>query len=341
MSKIFSSSTFFPVSNKIDKNALSPMIQSIESGLPVFSKDVNAQGAKSFFSCGYLFFVKKYYRNMKDKHVYELIQHEKPTRIYVDMDAKGVLPVDFEREIKDFTNVMKALIKEHFSISDPTIHILDASTDQKCSAHIVVDVFLQNVASVKGFIETCLHRRPCEYVDDSVYSRNRSFRLLYSRKFGSTEESTLKYSGSNKYDEKLVLDTLIQAFIPPHINGMEASKGPHYFTPSKTFTRHKCSSGTLVTNVPKPMYSFLNSLEADLVSMKQTDTFITCIVANVTCPWAKRKHKSNNHFLTINKNSWKAWFQCSDPDCSDCPFHSFDALWMFQDWQMNSTSKQK
>jgi len=317
------------------------MIQSIESGLPVFSMDFNTQGAKSFFSCGYLFFVRTLYKNMKDKHVYELIQYDKPTRIYVDMDAKGVACDKFEREIKEFTDVMRALIKEYFSISDPTVHILNASTEQKCSVHIVVDVFLQNVASVKGFIENCLHKYPCEYVDDSVYSRNRSFRILYSRKFGRTEESSLKYSGDNMYDEKRVLDTLIQAFVPPHVNGLVASQGPHYFTPSKMFTRHKCGHGTLVTDIPKPMYSFLNTLQADLVSMKQTDTFIRCIVANITCPWAKRKHKSNNHFLTINKNTWNAWFQCSDPDCSDCPFHNFDALWMFQDWHISSTTEQK
>lgn len=326
--KRFNSSTFFPISRKLDPNAPSALIQCLNSSLPVFSRDVGKHGAKTFLACGYIFFVEKYYPSQKDKHLYEVLQFDKPTKIYFDFDAPGVHTQEFQNSINSFMHVVKAEIKTCFQLS-PKIYILDATTESKCSYHVIVDLFLKDIPSVKDFVLHCSNKHHCEYLDVSVYSRNRSFRLLYSRKLGKGIESSLKLRDGLRYDSGLVLNTMIQCFIPPHL-GLTPSRGPFQFKTSETRNKNGYTSGT-VSNVPKKLYSFLINFKADLVSVKENDKFVSCIVANMNCPWNGRPHKSNNHYLTINKNSWKGWFECSDPDCPKAAFHEFDALWIFND----------
>jgi hypothetical protein len=329
----FTSSSFFPSSTKHKSKEKSSLHQCIDSGFPVFARDLNASGSKTFFGCGYDHFITNWYSKQVVKNVYELVQFHKPTKIYMDFDHKVVSDRSaFDKSIDDFTEVIRAKLPK-----DTEFLTLMADTPTKLSRHIIVQVFLENVTSVKDFLLCCLESCRCPYLDMSVYSRNRSFRLPYSKKLGADAESTLLVHGQKDYDTEVVFKSLIQAYHPPPRSPFyEQSNKAEIFRPACTVSRDRETNprATLCTgtNAPPKLKWFFNQYDDGvLLSLSESDTVYKGIVGGTKCPWKQSCHQNNNQFLTINKNTFSGYLQCADPDCPKTPYLKTDFLWAFME----------
>jgi hypothetical protein len=134
-------------------------------------------------------------RKPKEISYHELIPEWRPRRIHFDVDYKGTLK--YKNEFIE--DVLKAceeeLTKKSLSFSPNEVVILDSSSAQKTSLHII----LTNVITLtpkecakfcKNVIDIMHYRVPesridyVNYIDKGVYEKNRCFRLPYCTKKG-------------------------------------------------------------------------------------------------------------------------------------------------------------
>ena len=359
---VFKSTIFYPRPRSDDATGKSPQYQCIETGLPVFARDVGSSAKKAYMGCGYEHFCFQYYAKDSDRtrHTYELLQELKPTKIYCDFDHENTADVDdFQQSSERFIKAILKTLPERCKMLegvDIPFYILEASTNKKLSRHVIFECFLENIPTVKSFIEFVLSSCPCPYLDTKVYTRNRVFRILYSYKYGKSRDSALTVSNDQTYNPFHVFKTMIQARITPHYSGpfgvivgelnsnvyrvnlaMRATGGVNGY------------SGHYATNAPPGLSDFIsefgekgpnNHVGGVLLSVKENDNFITCIVGGLRCPWVGRVHKSNNTYFTICKSTMKGWFQCSDSDCNtphdgSIPYGHMDMSHLWRDQLIN------
>lgn len=348
---MFTATEFYPTPReKDDGTQPSPMNQCIMSGLPVFARDTGKNAKKAYMACGYEHFCFKFYEPDSDRtrHFYELLQMEKPTKIYLDFDYDDVTKkTDFIEKSNEF---IKAIITEIGK--EVPVYILEASTDKKLSRHVIFEYFLQDIPSVQALVEyTNQCKCDCEYLDRKVYTRNRLFRLLYSYKAGKDPSSALSINGDLKYNPFNVFRTMIQAKLPPHYQGpFDSIKDS--LADCVSFVNLKNVSGGGGTNgyvgysskreAPAGIDDFVAAFSNDgvILTYKENENFISCVVGGKQCPWIQKMHKHNNQYLTICKSTMKGFFQCADPECADeqhglIPYGNIDVSFL---WKQNYQS---
>lgn len=328
MTDRFIQSQFFPNNNDKSQSALD---QCVRSGLPVFSEDmIENHGAKRFFACGYDYFCNIMYKRKKPKHVYEVLQWHLPTKIFFDFDEKDMSKrEDFKCSVKKYL--------EHVSDKlggDVTYVILHASTEKKCSMHVIFQIFLENMQGVKQFVKETLEECPCPYVDESVYGRNRSFRLLHSKKKGKSDSSTLiRTSLDEKYCPNELFETLIQSYEPTprscfydkYKHEIQIMSAPS--SPSSSSSCSSSSPGIMLRH--DPFQRFIEPFGGKIISVKECEHFVSCIIGNMKCAKLNRYHGNNNQFMRICKSSGRGWFRCSDTEtCKGFKYHAFDGTFL-------------
>ena len=272
----------------------------INSNLPVFSRDIGKNGEKAFFVCEYNYFIKKYYKNLKQKHVYEVVQFDKPTKLFIDFDCKKINKVqEFNIEINNVIDDVKQKCIHLFNVC-PEFIILDSTSNNKLSKHLIFDIVFQNVAQIKAFIFENLNET--KFLDKGIYTRNRSFRLVFSSK----KEKNIKLlplNQSSDYNESVVKNTLLQ-FIPHNFNIYE-------------YNFENLQSVKLLNNCIPNNNTCVIGTE---VSTKESEEFIHVILKNMYCPFSQKIHKSNNTYYTTIKKTGLSWFKCADPECPPIMF---------------------
>lgn len=343
MTSTFKSSTFFPKRGDGDATLMN---QCIESGLPTFARDTGNGALKTYFACGYEHFCFKLYKDGVERYrnVYELLQMDKPTKIYLDFDHDKVGDKEkFTTSTQKFVKKVYEIIVDRTSKSDVPFYVLDASTDKKLSLHVIFECFLADIPTVKNFVQYVLEECPCDYLDDKVYTRNRLFRLLYSRKHGKGIESSLRIKGTSldsMYDPMAVFRTMIQAMLPPHYFGPflsikdELATGVTFIklTDKRTGGEYVNGySGAICRSLPSSFNDFIETMGGGVVlSAKENDSFISCIVGGKSCPWKGSPHKNNNQYFTVCKNNLRGFFQCADQECADTPYDIVDISFLWR-----------
>lgn len=333
----FKSTVFYPKPKYAE--GPSPMNQCIESGLPVFARDIGKDAKKAYMGCGYEHFCFNFYSKANDRtrHMYELLQPNLPTKIYLDFDH-GVVgdKVKFEESSNKFIKEMLKVLTEQTGMEDIPFYMLDASTDKKLSLHVIFECFLENISTVKALVEHVLREIcPCEYLDDKVYTSNRLFRILYSYKWGKDPKSALTLGG-HEYNPFHVFKTMIQARIPSHYEGpFDSIKGDLANNVSIVIIKPPKSgfhNSYGISNVPSSINDFVAAFSDNgvVLSCKENESFITCVVGNKECPWVQRVHKHNNQYFTICKANMMGFFQCADGDCPKVPYGHVDVTCIWQ-----------
>ncbi|VDM57967.1 unnamed protein product [Angiostrongylus costaricensis] len=161
-----------------------------------------------------------WYETLKDRHFYELITESSPCRLYFDLEYSKATNanIDHEAAYNYFMNTVRRLLHDEFDIeAEPAkdFLVLDSSTESKFSAHVICHLpngylFPSNARSCFHcglFFETVLF-------DNSVYTKNRNFRLFLSSKLGKNtifkryeflfEENQSYYLGSKKPSDRQV-----------------------------------------------------------------------------------------------------------------------------------------
>ncbi len=156
------------------------------AGEYVFAEDVSGDGRKHFFS-GSLAQFSALYEQKVLRHWYECLQEDRPSRVFLDVDATQ--PICIDDIVQHLRAALVAFVEGKADVT-PCIEVIDSSGQNKFSWHIVVtNVVLKNVYHVGAFVRRLLiwfrDVPVMQYIDTAVYTRNRMFRLPESSKFGS------------------------------------------------------------------------------------------------------------------------------------------------------------
>jgi len=310
-------SLWFPPSN----SSKSKLALCLNQNLPVFAQDVNALGAKSFFCCGYSFFVDHFYKKKKEKRIYEVLRFDKPTKLFFDFD-QDIIAADtkqsFEQEFDGFLNGTLGVLASTFddlNIETIPMVVLDASTTKKLSRHVIIDVLFENMSTVKDFVSFLQLSLVCSSLDAKIYTRNRAFRLIYSEKYGKKNPLIRIGDAADSYNAEAVYQSLIQAVHRPG----KALLPVRTFTLPQSKKRRFCEMGsksTVNTNeLPLNLICYIANLGGIIRTASKDDQFIKLVVGQMFCPFKQDFHKNNNAYFTFHFASRRSWWKCADPCC--------------------------
>jgi hypothetical protein len=350
MCDVFKSTIFYPLPKTHKDYKETCQTQCISSGLPVFARDIGDSASKAYIGCGYDHFCFNYYAK-GTRHTYELLQLSKPTKIYIDFDHPDV--GDKAKFIESTNKYVKAVLTALSSLAnkdDVPFYLLEASTSKKLSRHVIFECFLKDVPTVEAFVLYVVGECPCEYLDKKVYTSNRLFRILYSYKGGKPADTALRLGNGNldtEYNPFHVFKSLIQAMMPVHYEGPLGSikdELPHVDTfitlKDKTSQTSQTSysngyTGQHCHDVPVGLGDFIEKFgdgTGVVLTCKENESFISCVVGGKCCPWIQRVHKNNNQYFTICKSTLRGFFRCADPECKQVQYGHVDVscLWREQ-----------
>ena len=322
---------------------LSGLQQCVNTKLPIYSKDVSENGAKVFFCCGYEYFINQKYIRTRPKNIYEVLQWDKPTKIYFDIDLpRDKWKGDLQHCLRELLAELRKFAKDRLKVDDLQLYTLDASTMAKISLHIIGGLFLNSVINVFEFVRDFTNESKNQlvnWIDEGVYTRNRSFRLAYSTKHGRT--NPLLFQESTIYAPIVMINTMIQIFVPRQYNGplQQLITDPnvfrvHQYKSPKPTLPSDSTVGTFesqsVANVPSKLREYFQrrGMQVRGFSRLEEKGVTRCIVSSAVCPWHGSKHKSNNQYFSLTDRGLSS-FRCSDPECSKVSYGLDDLSHIF------------
>ena len=316
-------------------HTLHSALQHLVADHMIIAEDVSKHGQKVFY-CDTLEHLKQHYTHMKEKHWYECLVEQRPTRIFLDIEAEFVQPEINMHAIKSF---LSDCVREMFHV-EADIRVLNSCSDEKQSWHVIVaNVYLENVYHVGAFIRRCLLFMQCSFqvgetlltsidldaIDTAVYTKNRMFRVPHSSKFGSKRIL--------KCDEDWHV-LLIQSTTPTRVYSCLEIDGSvpvsTSLPPQSLFEnmndqwvrrRQHCQTSATETDNPLllPILNYLDrNLDAKCQRHKQRCTaagHYSVASRSKRCAIAQREHRGNNIWFAIDLNRQEVRQRCYDEDC--------------------------
>jgi len=316
-----------------------------------------------------------YYDSRKpsnERHTYEIIIENHPCKLYFDLefDPKTNPESNGVKMLETFIKIIKMFVKQKFDLeyNEEDILDLDSSTIDKFSHHLIFPslIFSNNIQAgyfVK-FICAEINKLLSEdynledngcfcggittkdildlkidkglFCDQSVYSRNRHFRLFKSSKL--KKNIPLVLSSTNKYklpemahcedcfDKQIFLKSLITfgcdgkvllnfTNMTSQISSELQSRQLYMDQENKRECQSSYASSPFpridkfISNLVFPGKIFRNHY------FPSVNRLVYSIVKNRYCGNIKRQHKNNNVKYIIDLNEM-CWYQkCYDPDC--------------------------
>ena len=173
----------------------------------VIAQDVNEAGAKRFICFDTYEQFKDFYQNETKKNYYEVIQNEKASKLYIDLDIKNTSLSNAQLVLMQIINNIQSFTKLFINYECEPI-VSEAHSETKKSYHIVFpEIILVNQVQRKIFSDKFSEYLPeniRQFFDKSVYSKNRCYRLLGSSKYGQERPLEPFNNHSNKLEDHMV-----------------------------------------------------------------------------------------------------------------------------------------
>ena len=148
----------------------------------IMAEDISASGQKQFY-VGTLEQLRQHYDTKKDHHWYECLLERRPSRLFLDIESTQ--PVSIEEIVQFFRRAVQTKYNKTCNFE-----IIDSCSTEKISYHVIAtDIVFKNVYHVGAFVRRAVlamgEDKMSLAVDTAVYTKNRMFRLVGSRKFDS------------------------------------------------------------------------------------------------------------------------------------------------------------
>ncbi|KAL2613796.1 hypothetical protein R1flu_025488 [Riccia fluitans] len=340
----------------------------LDSGVAVFQYQDHMNGQRRFLATTYTEFWQRYRTMLPEhRHHYEIIQEGKPCHLYFDLEfnRKANPESDGEAKVDILLSLVQTIFLEIYALEyDHSWAIeLDSSTKDKFSRHVIIRVpgaafrDNSNVGLFVGEICRRIHHQ-CEgnedlnrlfvlkgeslashhtelFIDQAVYSRNRSFRLPFSSKAGKVAKllPTRRFRSMKLEERDLFMDSLIcrvddkcdrlltfcsetggrggtmnyatwkeNPCLPSKRPGLSMS-GRSPFPALDVFVE----SVACIGNIPGKIRSWYWFSEYGVVVYNISD--------NRFCENIGRPHKSNNVMYVVDFRTAGYYQKCHDPDC--------------------------
>lgn len=314
--------------------SLRDALQAVHTDQMVVAEDVSTSGQKCF-RVGTVDSLHRTYLGLTNRHWYECLVENKPSRLFLDIESTGVV------DIGCIVAWFKRAVQTHCG-REGQFEIIDSSSSDKSSWHVLcTNVYLQNVYHVGAFVRrtvlSMIHSgndtlaSNAHAVDTAVYTKNRMFRVKGSTKYGSSR--VLKHR--LPWTALLVQspppsEALVQC---PEIDGSKpasTSSAPsalfQYDESSRQWTR--LGTGAMVPTTSKvstacpllrPVLDWLDQnknarILRHKLSMTQSGHYIVP-ARSTTCAIAGRAHKGNAIWFKINTTNQTVRQRCLDSEC--------------------------
>jgi hypothetical protein len=300
----------------------------------ILAEDINSTGTKQFY-VDTLKNLNQLYSSKTDKHFYEVLVENKPSRLFLDIESETAV-VNIEKMVNDLAAILIHFLQQKNSAIVPIFEVLDSSSSAKSSFHIVcTNVYFANIYHVGAFVRTvvCVYifnEEDYSAIDTAVYTKNRMFRVNGSTKFGSSR--VLK---NDKPWDALLIQT------PNPVSGVFQCKEVDLSSPVSTSMHpkdlfefdkdkemwvskvhnHISSAGTTNTDplLLYPIFDWLdNTLDAQIQrdnQMLQSDGMIWIASGSKKCQIQNREHRGNHIKFRIDIGRQKVYQHCHDADC--------------------------
>lgn len=316
-----------------------------------------------------------YYDSRKpqnERHTYEIIPENHPCKLYFDLefDRKENAEANGTKMLETFIKIVTMFVKQKFDVicHEEDVLDLDSSTAEKFSHHLIFPsiVFSNNFqagyfvkficAEINKFLledlnpedNGCfsggitikdlldLKTNKGLFCDESVYSRNRHFRLYKSSKL--KKNVPLVLSNTNKYkftetahcedcfDKQIFLKSLITFDCDGQVLLNFTSKTSQIDSQLLSGHTHfdKETKSECLSSYTSSPYPRIDKFISDLVFpgkifrnhyFPTVNKLVFSIVKNRYCGNVKRQHKNNNVKYIVDLNEMYWYQKCYDPDC--------------------------
>lgn len=339
--------------------------KSILYPLRIWAYEIDGKGRRKFVVASYESFWRWYRRCLRRTptprlHFYEIIREGSACKLYFDLEYLFEYNTEISPQLC-LTNLSRA-IKEEAKMSNLSWLILDSSTKKKWSKHVVINEigFYDNIQAGE-FVAKVIMRmynsssvmvrnsdgKEVPFIDASVYSRNRCFRIAGSSKFGKTArllpEDHSKDGARLSIPEELFYNSLCcnvstqaKLFGSPR----PISKYSHS---SLTRKRSRGASGNLdegtneepsheTENIDKYIMSIVAKDGGGIHSVTSLNGALSYAIKGgyKYCGRIGRHHKSNNVIIIVDIKTRTGYQKCFDPDCSQYCSEGWDIpRWVF------------
>ena len=331
----------------------------LDSELSVFSQEVSSGGERRFLVCAKETFW-SLYQSQEVKHYYEVIPQNRACKLYFDLEFMIALNPSKNGHLmtERLITLVNKHLQDHFKCNSFTedVLILESSTEKKFSIHLIFDkaIFQSNEdcgAFVKTFTKLlCIEDKTyltvqnsdseeINFIDLSVYSKNRNFRLFLSRKYG--KQSALEVSPidmmsmtflennnfvpSSEFEKSVFFKSLITNVDSSNLKSISYQADTANTT--KKAERYIKSSSDAENNFVKPSpspYTEIDSFISSLIGQgwirqwkyhSDSETIVYDIGGSRWCGRVGREHRSNHVTYTCHLGRGVVTQGCHDPEC--------------------------
>ena len=292
-------------------------------------------------------------KNWGGRDFYEMIEEHLPSKIFYDLDVgkgedrEGLATMVQNAVIQTTIDALRTMFGVIVSEDDVVVLKSDGINKKgafKASRHIIIPVWMRDVAHVKSFVEQ--HVQPTldpawmdkksdrEAIDTGVYTKNRCFRLLGCHKIGDSRVLTALHEpvvGTPEH-RALFIRSLITEPCPegtailgvPSLVVVPAKRG-RTTTVSQTTNKRRIIEHA---NATAKESALLRTMEKNLPALRDAENlsfdgvrainehrFATWFFKSTECPVKGSPHDSNKGSFRLNLQTMDGWHVCMDPAC--------------------------
>ena len=329
---------------------------------PVFAYEIDGSGRRRYLTCSLDEFWEFYQDlNSERKCHYEVIVSERQAKLYADLEFDQAVNSEKDGVLmtKTIIEIVQRQLKSEFSldICSSDCLILDSSNSKKFSVHLVffkvifvtnqaIKIFMKKLVSSLSSQENELLQVKSKsgertlFLDSSVYSKNRNFRIFLSSKFGdrrplvlsNADTSSLdllkKYSSSAEVD-KIIFRRSIITNVDEEAKSVLGANQTEAEDTLETSSRIECSDlqpkslDAAVELNPEEqefqkVYDFVQSLvqPGKIRKCLSNDKMVRFEISGFKyCHQADREHSSNHIFFVYFKSSRLLEQSCYSDKC--------------------------
>ena len=306
---------------KVFKKQDQAIASSEEERKSTFSCEIGRNGIRNFISCNLQDFWLMYEKK-KLKNYYEVIQHDKIVKLFYDLEFDKMSNPKLCGEELTLTLIREVIqeLKNIYNIqtTQKECLILESTDSKKFSIHLIFfNIYFENIFEVGRFVKDHLSRidmnilskrgESISFVDCSIYTRNRNFRIYLSSKYGSNRPlvlSKLDTSTENLDDSDytVFLRSLISHSnpdaIPLSCPKSQISVRPRTNNGQQTFEEPECAG------IDPEIYCSIKKMIHPGKIYKCTElneNFHFSVSSDKFCMKIGRSHSSSNIFYRYNK----------------------------------------
>lgn len=327
---------FYP--DKSNNNGIGKMQQMINTGLPVFARDLDLTFNKEYFACDWETFVENY-EKMAVKNIHEVLRGDVPIKFFLDVETTIGTREENDKILESIIDRTLSTMESGFGYK-PRYFVMDSSKMSKYSKHVVFRMFFADVSMLSQvFDKIGFDEHELAILDSAVYKKKGCFRILYSSKFGEKRPLVMDH-GERGFNKQDLFDTLLTWYVAegsPTCGEYTKGYSENAFTiyRSENSIESGLGGSSIYGSVPPKVREYLEEklggkiVHKTIKKHKDGKQSYHLIVKGLRCPFQDRPHKSNNAFFNIATNNI-GYFVCTDTNCQSVPYYDFNCTYLLE-----------